>query len=151
VFAGAVVAAGMACAPGQAQQRAPAQDPTKVTVTSRAYDRKQLLGTPALSAEAYRGRAVWLQRCAYCHDGVGQPSYNTMGPWIGAETLLALGDAAFRAIVSVGTERMPGFQYALQPQQIDDLITFLTTVSSDQKPTPAQLAGRAGGGPTGSD
>jgi mono/diheme cytochrome c family protein len=146
----AILASGLA--PAQERQRAtPPQDPTKVSVTSRAYDRKQLLSVPALSAEAYRGRTVWLQRCAFCHDGVGQPSYNTMGPWIGAETVQVLGEAAFRAILSVGTERMPGFQYDLQPQQINDLIAFLKTVSSDRKPTAAQLAGRADGGPTASD
>jgi mono/diheme cytochrome c family protein len=129
-----------------AQQRnAAAQDPTKITVTKRAYDKPQLLSAPALSDEAYRGRTIWLQRCAYCHDGVGQPSYNTMGSWLGAETVQVLTEPAIRAIVAAGTERMPGFSYALTSQQVGEVIAFLKTVPSSTKPTPAQLAGRAEG------
>lgn len=116
-------------------------DPAKVTVSSRVYDKKQLLTAPVLPDDAYRGRALWLQRCAYCHDGVGQPTYKTMGPWLGAETIQSRGETALRAIIGAGTPRMPGFRYTLKPQQMDDLFAFLKTVSSDQKPTPAQLAG----------
>jgi hypothetical protein len=38
---------------------------------------------------------------------------------------------------------MPGFAYALTPQQVGEVIAFLKTVPSSAKPTPAQLAGRA--------
>jgi mono/diheme cytochrome c family protein len=122
----------------------PPADPTKITVTRRVYDTKSLVNPPALSESAYRGRALWLQRCAYCHDGVGQPSYNTLGSWLGAETVQTLGEVAVRAIIGAGTAQMPGFRYTMKPQQMDDLIAFLKTVSSDKKPTPAQLAGRTG-------
>jgi mono/diheme cytochrome c family protein len=124
---------------------APQRDPTRITVTKRMYDKQKLLSAPVLSEDAYRGRALWLQRCAYCHDGVGQPSYNTMGSWLGAETIQTLGEVAVRAIVSLGTERMPGFRYTLQPQQLNDLIAFLKTVPSNTKPTADQLAGRTAG------
>jgi mono/diheme cytochrome c family protein len=120
-------------------------DPTRITVIKRAYDKQALLHSAAISEEAYRGRTIWLQRCAYCHDGVGQPSYNTMGSWLGAETVQVLTEPAIRAIVAAGTERMPGFSYALTPQQVGEVIAFLKTVPSSQKPTPAQLAGRAEG------
>ena len=117
------------------------QDPAKFTVTARVYDKKQLLSAPVLPEDAQRGRALWLQRCAYCHDGVGQPTYKTMGPWLGAETVQALGENSFRAFVAAGSPRMPGFRYTLQQQQVSDLISFLKTVSSNQKPTAGQLAG----------
>jgi mono/diheme cytochrome c family protein len=122
---------------------ASAQDPGagKLTVTSRDYDKKLLVGAPVLPEDVQRGRALWLQRCAYCHDGVGQPTYKTMGPWLGAETVQARGEAALRAFIGTGTQRMPGFRYTLKPQQIDDVIAFLKTVPSSQKPTPGQLAG----------
>jgi len=112
-----------------------------LTVSSRIYDRKQLLTHPPLSDDALTGRALWLQRCAYCHDGVGQPTYKTMGPWIGAETVESLGEDTVREVIAAGSSRMPGFRYGLQPEQVNDLIAFLKTVHSDQKPTPAQLAG----------
>jgi mono/diheme cytochrome c family protein len=129
----------------------PAQDSSKITVTKRAYDTKLLVAPPALSESALRGRRIWLQRCSYCHDGVGQPSYNTMGPWLGADTFQSLPEPAFKALVAAGTVRMPGFRYALKSQQMDDVIAFLKTVSSEKRPTPAQLAGKAAGPVVGGD
>jgi mono/diheme cytochrome c family protein len=118
---------------------------TPLTVTTRAYDKKQLLADPGLSAEARKGRSLWLQRCAFCHDGVGQPTYRTMGPWLGADTVQQLGPLAMRAIIDVGTERMPGFRYTLQPQQVTQLIEFLKTIPADQKPTAEQLSRKSPG------
>ena len=127
-------------------------DPARITVTKRAYDIKQITdAAAAVPEDVHRGRTLWLQRCAYCHDGVGQPSYRTMGPWIDAETMRQMGDARFRAVVAAGSERMPGFRYAFQPQQLNDLVTFLKTVSPDQKPTAQQLAGRSAGPEGGGD
>jgi mono/diheme cytochrome c family protein len=114
-------------------------------VTTRPYDVRQLLSGPALSADARKGRALWLQRCAFCHDGLGQPTYRTMGSWLGAETVRLLGPDALRAIIGAGTERMPGFRYTLQPQQVNQLIEFLKTVGPEQKPTPEQLSKKSAG------
>lgn len=118
-----------------------------IKITTWVYDQKLLLSGPALSEEEQTGRALWLQKCAYCHDGVGAPTYKTMGPWLGAETVQAVGEASIRAFINTGTTRMPGFRYGLDSQQVDDLIAFLKTVPSSQKPTPEQLAGKepAGG------
>ena len=116
-----------------------------ITVSTRVYDSRTLLAGPELSTAARRGRALWLQRCAYCHDGVGQPTYRTMGSWLGAETVQTLGPEALRAIVASGTERMPGFRYTLQPAQVDMLIEFLKTVGPETKPTPAQLSRKSSG------
>jgi mono/diheme cytochrome c family protein len=133
-----------------AQERA-AETPAErqVTVTQRVYDKAQLLAAPAPTGEVFRGRAIWLQRCAYCHDGVGQPSYNTMGPWIGAPTIELYKEPAFRAIVAGGTARMPGFKYALTDKQVGELIAFVKTVPASQKPTAEQLAGRPPAGASG--
>ena len=128
---------------GPPPDASPPRDPTRISVTTRVYDQHTLLtASTAIPENVRRGRAVWLQRCAYCHDGVGQPSYQTMGPWLGAETLAQLGEPAVRILIASGTDRMPGFSYALQPAQLNDLIAFLKTVTTDQKPTADQLAGR---------
>ena len=116
-----------------------------LTVSTRIYDKRQLLASYHVSSEQRRARALWLQRCAFCHDGVGQPTYRTMGSWLSSETVQVLGQDALRAIINAGTEQMPGFRYTLQPQQIDQLIAFLKTVPTDQKPTPEQLARRSNG------
>ena len=128
---------------------APAGDPTKVTVIKRPYDRAPLIKPSTLTDAEYQGRTIWLQRCAYCHDGVGNISYNTMGPWLGAETVQTLTEVAFRAIVAAGTERMPGFSYTLKPKQVDDLMAFIKTIPASTKPTADQLNGRLPGGAAG--
>jgi mono/diheme cytochrome c family protein len=116
-----------------------------IVVTSRDYDLKALTAPPAVPEAAVRGRAVWVQQCAWCHDGVGQPNYKTMGPWLSADLLKTPGEDKVRAYIGKGSARMPGFQYALKPQQMDELIAYLKTVGPDQKPTAAQLAGKAEG------
>jgi mono/diheme cytochrome c family protein len=124
-----------------AQERihaAPGQGPVKPVVTKSAYDVPDLIKQLQVPDEVYRGRVLWVQRCALCHDGVGQPSYHTMGPWLDADIVKSLGDPAVRAIIAAGTARMPEFRYDLDAQQVDDLLAFLKTVTGE--PTPAELA-----------
>ena len=112
----------------------------QLTVSRREYDKRQLLTPSSLSEAAMKGRTLWVQRCAYCHDGVGTPTYDTLGPWLDADTVRAGREALVREKIRTGSERMPGFQYSLQPEQVDQLFAFLKSVTPDQKPTPAQKA-----------
>lgn len=114
-----------------------------IKIQEREYDRQKLTTPPVISENEQTGRILWLQKCAYCHDGVGAPTYRTMGPWLGAEIITQLGEDNVRSFISNGDVRMPAFKYNLDQQQLDDVIAFLKTVQSDQKPTAAQLAGRA--------
>ena len=114
--------------------------PNQLTVTKREYDKRQLLTPPSLSEAAMKGRTLWVQRCAYCHDGVGTPTYDTLGPWLDADTVRADREALVREKIATSTARMPGFQYTLRPEQVDQLIAFLKSVTPDQKPTAAQKA-----------
>ena len=53
--------------------------PVPLKIVKRDYDTKSLLATPPLMESQLKGRALFLQRCAYCHDGVGQPSSQDYG------------------------------------------------------------------------
>jgi mono/diheme cytochrome c family protein len=126
-----------------AQHGPSAQDRSanRITVSKRVYDKRLLLAKPQLSEAALKGRALWVQRCAYCHDGVGTPTYKTLGPWIDAETVRAAeGEAFVRQQIAKGSPRMPGFQYTLKPEQVDEIIAFLKSVTPDQKPTADELS-----------
>jgi len=114
--------------------------PDDIVILQRDYDMRALLSAPPLSEQALRGRALWLQRCAYCHDGVGTPTYKTLGPWLDVETLRPEREASVRQFIATGSTRMPGFRYTLQPEQVDQLIAFLKSVTPDQKPTAEQLS-----------
>ena len=79
-----------------------AQGPVKPVVTHSDYDVPELLKQLQVPTDVFRGRVLWVQRCALCHDGLGQPSYQTIGPWIDADTLKNLGEPALRAIIAAG-------------------------------------------------
>jgi len=113
---------------------------SKPTVSQRVYDKGLLLAKPQLSEDALKGRAQWVQRCAYCHDGVGTPTYKTLGPWLDRETVRPEREASVRQFIATGSARMPGFRYTLQPEQVDQLLAFLKSVTPDQKPTADQLS-----------
>jgi mono/diheme cytochrome c family protein len=104
-------------------------------VVRKEYDMRQLAAPPPLSESELAGRRLFVQRCGICHDPVGQG--RTPGPWVDRETLDKSGEAAVRRIIAAGSPGMPGFQYALQPSQIDQIIAFLKKVGPEQKPKTA--------------
>ena len=118
--------------------------PDVVTVTKRPYDVAALALAADVPETVTRGRAVWTQRCAYCHDGVGQPSYRTLGPWLGAKTVAALGEDGVKIYIEEGNEAMPGFKHTLTQQQIADVTALIKAIPDSQQPTAAQLAGKSG-------
>ena len=117
----------------------------QIKVVTRDYDMQALIKSyeAPLSDDARKGRNLWLQRCAYCHDGVGTPTYNTYGPYLDAALVTKRGDNYVREKILKGSSTMPAFQYGLKPAQANQLIAFLKTIGPDQKPTDAQKAGKA--------
>ncbi len=105
------------------------------TIVRTVYDMDKVASPPSLSADEVRGRQLFVQRCAICHDPLGQPSYpNTPGPWVDAATVRSLGEDTVSAQIMMGSARMPGWQYTLQPEQVSQVIAYLKTVTPDQRP-----------------
>ena len=128
------VLAGLGLAQAQSSGTAPQQGQHSTPqIVRKEYDMARLATPPALSDAELGGRRLFLQRCGICHDPVGQ---RTTGPWLDQTTLATMGEAAARQMIAEGTRRMPGFQYALQPAQIDEILAFLKKVSPDQRPQP---------------
>jgi mono/diheme cytochrome c family protein len=122
--------AGMVAAPAvsAAQSQPPAP---KVVVTE--YDMKKAAAAPSLSEVELAGKQLFVQRCALCHDLLGQPATGTVGPWVDAETIKRSEEAA-RQKINMGSRTMPGWRYTLTPPQVDQIIAYLKTVTPDQKP-----------------
>jgi mono/diheme cytochrome c family protein len=118
---------------GRAQQNAP--PPPKVVATD--YDMQKAATPPPLSDVELTGKKLFVQRCALCHDLLGQPATTTVGPWIDGEVVKARGDEAVRQKIANGSQRMPGWRYTLEARQIDSVIAYLKTVTPDQRPKPA--------------
>jgi mono/diheme cytochrome c family protein len=109
-----------------------------VVASSRAQTRPapQFKSNPGLSEEEKRGEHWFLQNCSLCHlahytkDDPGGSPPGGNGP--GLQRLLQDAgperEKAVRGIIMHGTPKMPGFQYALEARDLDDLIAYLRTL-----------------------
>ena len=71
------------------------------------YDMAEVVRPPSLPADALAGWKLFVQRCALCHDPLGQPSYpESFAPVLTRETVSNLGEARVRAVI-LGSSRMP--------------------------------------------
>ena len=75
------------------------------------------------------GMKLFRQRCSVCHVRVA-PGERTYGPVLSMENV-SQPQSAVREIILKGSARMPGFAYALQPKQVDDIIAYLKMVPKE--------------------
>jgi mono/diheme cytochrome c family protein len=124
VLALAVVAIGVTVAAHTQRSNGEATSSTP-TVERVPYDTRVFMAPLMLTEAQLRGRRIVAQRCANCHAGnPRQP-----GPPLGKQIVESRGEAFIRDKVKKGSTLMPGFEYTLQPDQIDDVIAFLKTYS----------------------
>jgi mono/diheme cytochrome c family protein len=100
----------------------------------RAQNKPSAVASSAarLSDEARRGENLFLQRCSICH----LPRKLKFGspPVIGTSLSGQFKDATpdqmkvLRGFILKGGPDMPGFQYGLEPNEVDDLIAYLKTL-----------------------
>lgn len=89
-------------------------------------------GAVTLSDEARRGEGLFLQRCSLCHLPrklkFGSPP--VIGPILSGQFKDANPDQmkVLRGFILKGGPDMPGFQYGLEPKEVDDLIAYLKTL-----------------------
>lgn len=121
----------------RAQQPAPQPSP-KTVVTD--YDMRRASMPPSISPVELAGKKLFVQRCALCHDLLGQPATTTVAPWIDVETVKARGEDAVRQKIANGSRRMPGFRYTFESPQIESIVLYLKTVTPEMKPKPGGVA-----------
>ena len=115
-----------------------AQDPLRETQVSTPeivrteYDMAEVVRPPSLPADALAGWKLFVQRCAICHDPLGQPSYpESFAPLLSRETVRDRGADRIRTIIELGSSRMPGWRYTLSEEQIGAVIAYLNTVAPE--------------------
>jgi len=85
-----------------------------------------------LNEQETRGEGLFLQRCSLCHLPrklkFGSPP--VIGPILTGQFKDAAPDQLkiLRGFILKGGPDMPGFQYGLEPKEVDDLIVFLKTL-----------------------
>ena len=88
-----------------------------------------------------RGKGLFLQRCSLCHLPQGRrlrtspplpygPDFRILGPTLNGLFKAAKPEkeSAVRNTILEGGPTMPGFQYGLEPKEMDDLIAYLKTL-----------------------
>ena len=99
------------------------------------------LAAPALaqpaSDAAPDGHRLFVQSCAVCHLKPS-PVAKTYGPEL-TQDLVKGHEDAIAQIIRDGSQRMPGFQYDLQPAEIDAIVKYLATAPA-AAPEPAAAA-----------
>jgi len=89
-------------------------------------------GAEKLGEQATRGEGLFLQRCSLCHLPrklkFGSPP--VIGPSLSGQFKDAPPDEMkiLRGFILKGGPDMPGFQYGLEPKEIDDVIAYLKTL-----------------------
>jgi mono/diheme cytochrome c family protein len=104
--------------------------------TSRLLAQSKPAATPSaaekLREEARRVEGLFLQRCSLCHLPrklkFGSPP--VIGPSLSGQFKDATPDQmkVLRGFILKGGPDMPGFQYGLEPNEVDDLIAYLKTL-----------------------
>ena len=84
----------------------------------------------SLTDAEFNGKKMFQQRCAVCHMPLVDDG-RTYGPALSSESVNGK-EPVVREFIRRGTARMPGFQYGLEPQEIDDIITYLKTVKKTE-------------------
>ena len=84
------------------------------------------------SAQVKRGEGLFLQRCSICHlDKPLKPKTKpSFGPKLNGlfKSAEPNKEKIVREVILKGSPDMPGFQYALDTMQINDLIAYLKTL-----------------------
>ena len=89
-------------------------------------------GMEKLSDQERHGDGLFLQRCSLCHLPrklkFGSPP--VIGPSLSGQFKDAAPDQLkiLRGFILKGGPDMPGFQYGLEPKEVDDLIEYLKTL-----------------------
>jgi mono/diheme cytochrome c family protein len=83
-----------------------------------------------LSATQLEGKQLFVQQCSACHLP-GNPAYGSIAPLLHGKLLAALGDAAVQNYILHGSAKMPGFQYSLEPAELDKIIAYLKLLAYD--------------------
>ncbi|MBI4464938.1 MAG: c-type cytochrome [Acidobacteria bacterium] len=91
--------------------------------------------SPNLNDQEKRGQHWFFQRCALCHVAkvTKSASVSALPPiWSNLDGVYKNAtpekEKLLREFILKGSQKMPGYQYTLSPQEIDDVIAYMKTL-----------------------
>lgn len=98
------------------------------------FDMAKVASPAALSADALKGRGLFVKYCDFCHDGRPRTG-GTVAPRLNDELVMKRGEAAVAAKIMTQSpgSTMPGYRYSLSTTDVDQLIAYLKSVRRDAK------------------
>ena len=85
--------------------------------------------SPKLSGKELAGKKLFLQRCSLCHmpalNEPWDPDPQPYGPKLNGFVKGTETETRARLAIRNGTPRMPGFQYGLTAEEIENIIAYL--------------------------
>jgi mono/diheme cytochrome c family protein len=85
-----------------------------------------------LTATQLAGKKLFLQRCSVCHlPPLPVPGFEPYGLLLDGKLIAARGEAVEREQIMKGSLRMPGWQYTLEPADIDNIFAYLKSLEYD--------------------
>ena len=100
---------------------------------AQAQSAKNSAGSPLTNQEK-RGEGLFLQRCGACHlsristtPKLGK-AYGPSLKGVLPENADSDQETSIRQFILKGTGRMPGFQYGLKAEEIDEIVAYLKTL-----------------------
>ena len=90
---------------------------------------------PQLTPAQARGRMIITQNCNICHLPQN-PGSQTYGPLLNKESTNG-DDNLMKQVIQTGLVKMPGWRYALNDGQINDVIAYIRTLPVVAPPPPA--------------
>lgn len=83
----------------------------------------------AQQAATTSGKKLFVQRCSVCHlPPLGIVRENPYARLLTGYMKGPESEARAREVIRKGTSGMPGFQYTLEPEQIESIIAYLNTL-----------------------
>ena len=88
----------------------------------------------ARTAADVAGKKLFLQRCSVCHlPRLYDEDPHPYGPKLDGYVKSPETEERARKAIREGGPRMPGFQYGLEPGEIDDIIAYLKAMKAPAK------------------
>lgn len=98
----------------------------------------QQSGAPSLAPQEKNGEMLFFQRCSICHlpplVGPSDSGRLPFGPLLYGFMDNARNESRVRQVIRLGGAQMPGFQYGLQPTEIEDIVAYMKSAPMKTPP-----------------